>query len=105
MARNSCPQLQPRSVLGSFDVVLVPCKVNFHLVRSTLQNSMYLLFADQFFIDLTLCGIFVCDPSQFLKSPSSIACRAGAEKGEGRGRKARANPVSLFPPFPSAVDA
>ena len=62
MAQNSCPQLQPRSVLGSFDVVLVPCKVNFHLVRSTLQNSMCLLFADQFFIDLTFCGIFVGDP-------------------------------------------
>ena len=32
--------IQPRSVLGSFDVVLMSCKVNFQVVRSVLQNSM-----------------------------------------------------------------
>ena len=34
--RNSCRQLQPRSVLGSFGVALMSCKVNFHVVRSAL---------------------------------------------------------------------
>ena len=33
----------PRSVLGSFGVVLMSCKVYFHVVRSALQNSVGLL--------------------------------------------------------------
>ena len=41
--RNTCLRLQPRSVLASFGVVLVSCRVNFHVVRSALQNSMCLL--------------------------------------------------------------
>ena len=32
--------VQPRSVLGSFDVVFMSCKVNFQVVRSALQKSM-----------------------------------------------------------------
>ena len=41
----SCLWLQSRSVLGSFGVVLMSCKVNFHVVRSALRNSMCLLFS------------------------------------------------------------
>ena len=37
--RNSCLWLQYRSVLSSFGVVLMSCKVNFHIVRSALQYS------------------------------------------------------------------
>ena len=37
--RNSCLWLQSRSVLSSFDVVLMSCRVNFHVVRSALQYS------------------------------------------------------------------
>ena len=37
--RNSCLWLQSRSVLSSFGVVLMSCKVNFHVVRSALQYS------------------------------------------------------------------
>ena len=33
----------PRSVLGSFGVVLMSCKVYFHVVQSVLQNSVALL--------------------------------------------------------------
>ena len=39
---NSCLRLRPRSVLGSFGVVLLSCKVNFHVVRSALHNPMCL---------------------------------------------------------------
>ena len=38
--RNSCLWLQSRSVLSSFGVVLMSCRVNFHLVRSALQYSV-----------------------------------------------------------------
>ena len=41
--RNSCLWLQPRSVLSSFGVVLMSCKVNFHVVRSALQYSLCVL--------------------------------------------------------------
>ena len=37
--RNSCLWLQSRSVLSSFGVVLMSCRVNFHVVRSALQCS------------------------------------------------------------------
>ena len=37
--RNSCLWLQSRSVLSSFGVVLLSCRVNFHVVRSALQYS------------------------------------------------------------------
>ena len=37
--RNSCLWLQSRSVLSSFNVVLMSCRVNFHVVRSALQYS------------------------------------------------------------------
>ena len=37
--RNSCLWLQYRSVLSSFGVVLMSCRVNFYVVRSTLQYS------------------------------------------------------------------
>ena len=37
--RNSCLWLQSRSVLSSFGVVLMSCRVNFHVVRSALQYS------------------------------------------------------------------
>ena len=41
--RNGCLRLRPRSVFGSFGVVLMSCKVNFHVVRSALKNSVCLL--------------------------------------------------------------
>ena len=41
--RNSCLRLRPHSVFGSFGVVLMSCKFNFHVVRSALQNSVSLL--------------------------------------------------------------
>ena len=31
---KDCKRIRPRSVLGSFSVVLMPCKANFHVVRS-----------------------------------------------------------------------
>ena len=37
--RNSCLWLQSRSVLSSFGVVLMSCRVNFHVVQSALQYS------------------------------------------------------------------
>ena len=38
---DSCfAQKGPRSVFGSSGVVLMSCKVNFHVVRSALQNSV-----------------------------------------------------------------
>jgi len=37
--RNSCLWLQSRPVLSSFGVVLMSCRVNFHVVRSALQYS------------------------------------------------------------------
>ena len=37
--RNSCLWLQSHSVLSSFGVVLMSCRVNFHVVRSALQYS------------------------------------------------------------------
>ena len=36
---ESCLWLQSRSVLSSFGVVLMSCRVNFHVVRSALQYS------------------------------------------------------------------
>ena len=41
--RNSCLWLQSRSVLSSFGVVLMSCRVNFHVLRSALQNLICLL--------------------------------------------------------------
>ena len=41
--RNSCLRLTPRPVFGSFSIVLMSSKVNFHVVRSALQNSLCLL--------------------------------------------------------------
>ena len=56
------------SVLGSFGVVLMSCKVNFHEVRSALQNSVCLLFIllpiRSSPVDPTFCGIFVYGPLQ-----------------------------------------
>ena len=37
--QNSCLWLQSRSVLSSFGVVLMSCRVDFHVVRSPLQYS------------------------------------------------------------------
>ena len=69
--RNSCLWLQSRSVLSSFGVVLMSCRVNFHVVRSALQCSscriLYvyiIIFPDQVFIDPTFFGIFVSGPLQ-----------------------------------------
>jgi len=39
IGRNSCLCLESRSVLSSFGVVLMSCRVNFHVVRSALQYS------------------------------------------------------------------
>ena len=38
--QNSCLWLQSRSVLSSFGVMLMSCRVNFHVVRSALQYSV-----------------------------------------------------------------
>ena len=40
--RNSCLRLRPHSVFSFFGVMLMSCKVNFHVVRSALQNSVCL---------------------------------------------------------------
>ena len=67
---NSCLWLQSRSVLSSFGVVLMSCKVNVHVVRSALQypacrtKCLFVIFAVQVFIDPTFFGIFVCGPLQ-----------------------------------------
>ena len=37
--RNSCPWLQSSFVLISFGVMLMSCRVNFHVVQSALQYS------------------------------------------------------------------
>ena len=37
--RNSCLWLQTRYVLSSFGVLLMSCRVKFHVVRSALQYS------------------------------------------------------------------
>ena len=37
--RNSCLWVQSRSVLSSFGVMLMSCRVNFHVVGSALQYS------------------------------------------------------------------
>ena len=60
---------QPRSVLGSIGVVLMSCKVNFHLVRLALRSLMCLLVT--FLLirsssDPTFVGIFVCSPLQLM---------------------------------------
>ena len=54
-------------------MVLMSCRVNFHVVRSALQYSagrikyVYInIFANQVFIDPTFFGIFVCGPLQSL---------------------------------------
>ena len=47
--RNSCLRLAPRSVFGSFSVVLMSSKANFHVVRSALQNYSVYIFAGQVF--------------------------------------------------------
>ena len=41
--RNSCLWLQTRSFLSSFGVVLMSCRVNFHVVRSALQYCIFCL--------------------------------------------------------------
>ena len=61
-------------LLHHTDVVLMSCRVNFHVVRSPLQYSAcrilkyvyIIIFADQVFIDPTFFGIFVCGPLQSL---------------------------------------
>ena len=40
--RNSCLWLQSCTVLSSFGVVFMSCRVNFHVVRSALQNLICL---------------------------------------------------------------
>ena len=46
--RNSCLWLQSRSVLSSFGVLLMSCRVNFHVVRSALQYSACKIFLSTF---------------------------------------------------------
>ena len=50
---ESCRRLQPRSVLGSFSVALMSCKVNFHVVRSAWPHSQlsaaWYIFDDRVF--------------------------------------------------------
>ena len=47
--RNSSLWLQSRSVLSSFGVVLMSCRVNFHVVQSALQNLICLHPGQVFF--------------------------------------------------------
>ena len=72
--RNSCLWLQSRSVLSSFGVVLMSCRVNIIAVFC-LQNLICLLFifADQVFIDPTFSGIFVCGPLQSFVAWSQVS--------------------------------
>ena len=69
--RSSCLWLQSSSGWSPFGVVLMSCRVNFHVVRSALQYSacriqyVYIIvFADQVFIDPAFFGIIVCGPLQ-----------------------------------------
>ena len=48
--RNSCLWLQSRSVLSSFGVVLMSCRLNFHVVRSALQYSMVFCLQNLIFL-------------------------------------------------------
>ena len=48
--RNSCLWLQSRSVLSSFGVVLMFCRVNFDVVRSALQYSMVFCLQNLIFL-------------------------------------------------------
>ena len=77
--------LQSRSVLSSFRILLMSCKVNFHVVRlqySTcgirmlLQNLICLrvILADRVFIDHTFFGVFACDPLQSFVVSVCIFC-------------------------------
>ena len=81
MAKQLSVRHQPRNVLGSFGVVLMSCKVNFHVARPALQNSrcllrIFLLIGSS--IDPTFWGILVCTPlqfkCQFLTSTGHIFC-------------------------------
>ena len=66
--RNSCLWLQSRSVLSSFGVLLMSCRVNF--LRSTISIAVFclqnLICLHCYFCwsDPTFFGIFVCDPLQ-----------------------------------------
>ena len=65
---NTRPKEPKTEVFGSFGVVLMSCIVNFHVVRSVLQNSVCLLsifLLLRSFVDPKFCGIFVCGPLQF----------------------------------------
>ena len=76
LAKAATPQC-----FGFFRCRVDSCKVNFHVVRPALQNSMcllciFLLIGSS--IDATFCGIFVCGPlqfkCQFLNSMGHIFC-------------------------------
>ena len=67
--RNSCRRPQPRSVLVSFGVVLLSCKVDFHVVRSALQNSIVYVAKSPFL--LTQCeSQDVCTVKAWLRGNS-----------------------------------
>ena len=52
--RDSCLWLQSRSVLSSFGVVLMSCRVNFHVVRTALQSCIIIIRYYYFHLSLTL---------------------------------------------------
>ena len=70
--RNSCLWLQTRYVLSSFGVLLMSCRVKFHVVRSALQYSACRIICLHFYFCLSglyssyVLGIFVCGPVQSL---------------------------------------
>ena len=83
------------------DIVLMYCKVNFHVVRSALQNSMFLLcmfLQIRSSIDPTFCGIYKGHVRGSKKrkiqgyknfSRLNVACVAGGCPGVGKGRGER----------------
>ena len=87
--RNSCLWLQSHSVLSSFGVVLMSCRVNFHVVRSALQYSVCrikyvysIIFADQVFIDPTFLAYsfaVLCSPL-WLMFASIFLCSQTSKK-------------------------
>ena len=70
--RNSSLWLQTRYVLSSFGLLLMSCRVKFHVVRSALQYSACRIICLHFYFCWSglyrsyVLGIFVCGPVQSL---------------------------------------
>ena len=68
--RNSCLWLQTRYVLSSFGVLLMSCRVNFHVVRSALQYSACRI----------ICLLSLCIYQIFLYLANQCRVQLGTDK-------------------------